>query len=128
MRCHCDSMVPYELCCKPLIDGTKEAKTALALMRSRFSAHVEKNALYILNTYGELLKSTIQIEQIQQGFQGLKWEDLEILSVGKGQMTDEDGYVEFLAHYRHGNEQYTMHERSLFHKENDLWRYVGTSK
>ena len=128
MRCHCDSMMPYELCCKPLIEGTKEAKTALALMRSRFSAHVEKEAAYILNTYAERARSTLQLKQIEQGLNGIEWDELEILSVSKGQVGDDDGIVEFLAHYTQGSEHLTMHESSLFHKEHGLWRYVGTSK
>ena len=128
MRCHCDSMMPYELCCKPFIEGEKDARTALALMRSRFSAHVEKQPTYILNTYGERMRANIKIEEIKLGLNGIEWEELEILSVSKGQFLDEEGLVEFLAHYRQGVEQLTMHERSLFRKEHGLWRYVGPSK
>ena len=116
------------MCFKPIIEGEWEAKTALALMRSRFSAHVEKQPTYILNTYGEHKRANIRIEDIQQGLNDIEWDELEILSVSKGQFLDEEGLVEFLAHYRQGVEHFTMHERSLFRKEYGCWRYVGTSK
>ena len=128
MRCHCDSMMPYELCCEPLISGEKEAKTALALMRSRFSAHVEQQAVYIFNTYGEHLRSELLIENIEQSLKGIQWNELEILSVAQGRAFEEEGVVEFLAHYTQNSERYTMHERSLFQKENGVWRYIGTAQ
>ena len=128
MRCHCDSMMPYKLCCEPLISGDRAAKTALALMRSRFSAHVEQQATYIFNTYGEQLRSELLLEDIEHSLKGISWDELEILSVSQGRAFDEEGVVEFLAHYTQNSEQYTMHERSLFHKEQGVWRYIGTAK
>ena len=125
MNCHCDSMLPIELCCGPLLEGKKEAKTALALMRSRYTAHVVGDARYILETYGSLQRANLTLERITNGFTGVVWKELEILAVRQGRASDDEGVVEFLAHYKQGAEGFSMHEASYFQKEAGVWKYIG---
>lgn len=47
--CLCGSKQKYKKCCKPYHDGIFP-KTALQLMRSRYSAYALKNPQYIINT------------------------------------------------------------------------------
>ena len=125
MNCHCDSMLPFANCCQPLLEGKKEAPTALALMRSRYSAHVEKNADYIWKTYGELQRKSLSIEQLQKGIEQITWQELEILRIVRGRPDDDYGEVEFVAHYLQQNMPMSMMEHSFFQKEQDQWKYIG---
>ena len=125
MQCHCDSMLNFDLCCGSILQGSRTAPTALSLMRSRYSAHVEQNVSYILETYGQKQKKLLSRQQIQQGLQQTQWQELEILRVVQGKENDEYGEVEFLAHYLHQGNALTLHEHSYFQKEDGLWKYIG---
>jgi SEC-C motif-containing protein len=48
--CPCGSGRSYAECCEPYITGKEKAPTAEALMRSRYSAYVEHEIDYIINT------------------------------------------------------------------------------
>ncbi|MDP6109524.1 MAG: YchJ family metal-binding protein, partial [Rhodospirillales bacterium] len=48
-KCPCKSGLAYDDCCGPYIAG-KAAPTAEALMRSRYTAHVEDNHAYLIET------------------------------------------------------------------------------
>ena len=125
MRCHCDSMLPFEDCCKPFITGEQTAPTALALMRSRYSAHVEQNASYIWNTYGQEQRQNLSIEVLRQSLENITWQELEILRVVRGRTDDDYGEVEFVAHYVHNQASLSMIEHSYFTKEDGQWKYIG---
>ncbi len=49
-ECPCCSGKEFEECCEPYLKGSKDAPTAEALMRSRYSAYVTANVAYIGNT------------------------------------------------------------------------------
>ena len=125
MICYCDSMLPFSDCCQPFLTEQKNAPTALALMRSRYSAHVEKNGLYIWKTYGEKQRQNLSIEQLQNSIENIDWQELEILRVVQGRHSDEYGEVEFVAHYQHQNVSLSMMEHSFFQKEHGSWKYIG---
>ena len=48
--CPCGSNRSYDECCAPLINGERQADTAEALMRSRYSAYVKQNIPYLGET------------------------------------------------------------------------------
>ncbi|MCK5230331.1 MAG: SEC-C domain-containing protein, partial [Desulfobulbaceae bacterium] len=49
--CPCNSGEPYSECCAPLLAGDKNAITAEDLMRSRYTAYVERDVKYLLKTW-----------------------------------------------------------------------------
>ena len=49
--CPCDTGRPYETCCGPLHEGRRPAATAVALMRSRYSAYALGLRDYLLETW-----------------------------------------------------------------------------
>jgi len=51
--CPCNSGLDYAECCEPYITGQKNAPTAEALMRSRYTAYVVHAIDYIINTCHE---------------------------------------------------------------------------
>ena len=122
--CPCDSMMPFQLCCGPLLSGESQAPTALALMRSRYTAYAEGAADYLLRTYAAESRARVDMRATLAGMDGVEWTGLEIVSVRDGQTTHSQGQVEFLAHYLKAGELLTVHECSRFVREEGLWRYL----
>ena len=93
-------------------------------MRSRYTAFTQKDAQYIYQTYASKWKSTHQLSDIERGMGEVSWIELEIVAVFEGQQRDQTGEVEFLAHYEVDGQPMTLHERSLFIREDGHWRYL----
>ncbi len=117
MKCPCCSEKKYADCCKPYHDGALPP-TALALMRSRYSAYALGKVQYIIDTthpqspYFEkdLKKWRRAISQFCKSTQFLK---LEIVSFG-------EDWVHFIAHLSHG----LLDEKSQFQKVGEKWLYL----
>lgn len=120
MICPCCSGKKYEACCKPCHDGRISAPTALALMRSRYSAYALSKVSYIIETthstspYFE--KDRKKWEQaILEFCHTTHFTKLEILGYG-------EDWVHFVAHLRQ-KEPFLLDEKSTFLKEGDKWFY-----
>ena len=119
--CICQSGKLHVKCCAPLLTGQRFAKTAVQLMRSRYSA-------FALGGYGEYLLNTWSPSQHQAmtaaelSIISTKWIGLEIVS--KAQKGDQ-ATVEFKAYFLDGKgEQGLHHERSRFERLNGRWLYL----
>jgi len=115
--CPCGSGEPLELCCRPCLNG-KPAPTAVALMRSRYSAYVQDNHDYLMKSW----HPDSRPEQL--GGTALNWIHLEIVGSKKGQECDETGVVEFVASFSAGQKGKQLHERSRFVRLDGVWVYV----
>ncbi|MBY6221805.1 YchJ family protein [Marinobacter nauticus] len=113
-NCPCGSGKAYQLCCQPCHAGAP-ADTPEALMRSRFSAFVVKDADYLLATWHP---ETRPAELDLSG--SPEWVSLQVLSSSAGADT---GRVHFRAVYRAGGGWGYLEERSDFSKENGRWFY-----
>ncbi len=120
MTCPCGSGKALEDCCKPYHDGTVDAPTAEALMRSRYAAFVLDLPEYIWKTWHESTRPELEL----LGGLALKWIDLKILSAEAGNHDDEQGQVHFVASFVSGNKGKKLDEISKFIKEDGLWYYV----
>jgi SEC-C motif-containing protein len=117
MKCPCCSGEEYSTCCKPYHDGAW-APTALALMRSRYSAYALGKANYIVVTthpqspyYEQDRKKWKKgILEFCHSTQFLK---LEILGYG-------EDWVHFIAHLSKAN----LDEKSQFEKVDGRWMYL----
>ncbi len=117
--CPCGSRKTYASCCKPLIAGYQHAVSAEALMRSRYTAYVLKNADYLLNTWHDSTRpAAIPLSSIPE------WRGLRIVRTEEGRENDLRGVVEFKAKAAGGNTIRVLHEVSRFVRENDRWLYV----
>ena len=118
MKCPCNPANEYVNCCKVFHDG-KPAPTAEKLMRSRYSAYALKMEDYIFKTWHSSSKPAIL------GLNGdnTKWVGLQVLNKVKGEETDQDGYVEFIASFEQNGKLGVMHETSYFVKEFGAWLY-----
>lgn len=117
--CSCESGRSYSSCCELLIAGNKSATTAEAVMRSRYTASVVKNAEYLLKTWHLSTKPENILSDTIPEFYGL-----HIVRTEAGGEEDNHGVVEFKAKYISQGKYRELHEISRFVKENDEWFYV----
>lgn len=126
--CPCGSGLVFENCCQPHILGLEKPLTAEKLMRSRYTAFVVGAVDYILETHHPDKKKEIDRQGIKDWSEKSQWLGLEILNTDKGQVGDEEGIVEFAAHYIQEGKTYNHHEVSLFKKVDDSWYFFDIHK
>lgn len=118
--CPCNSGDQYRQCCEPIINGDTIARTAEALMRSRYTAFVIKDVDYISKTWHPSTKPVgISPETIPE------WYGLEIVNTKEGNDHDFKGIVEFKATSLTQKKIWHLHEVSHFVKEEEQWLYVN---
>ncbi len=121
--CPCCSGKAYDACCGPVIEN-ESASTAVALMRSRFTAYATVQAEYLYKTSHPVTRPESISEEIESWAKENTWTKLEILNTEKGSKNDAHGTVEFKASYTDSNgKNQVHHERSAFLKENGQWFY-----
>jgi SEC-C motif domain protein len=115
--CPCCSQNPFSACCEPFIIGTKTPPTALALMRSRYTAYVLHDADYLIKTTHISQRKQYSKTEILDWAKNNNWQKLEIIN--KTQTT-----VEFKAYFLNQDSNAIIHhEFSNFKLENDNWFY-----
>ena len=124
--CPCGSLKKYKKCCKPFHDKITFPKTALELMKSRFSAFAVLIADYIIFTthennsdYISDLKSWNQ--DIMNFSKNKRFERLEILDFIEGEV---ESFVTFKATLFQDNTDISFIEKSRFLKVEDKWLYI----
>lgn len=116
--CPCGSGRVYDACCGPLHEGA-EARTAEALMRSRFSAFALGLAEYLLASWHPSTRpASLELDD------GTVWRRLQIVDTVAGGPDDAQGVVEFRASYRDADGAGVLHERSRFTRVDGRWAYV----
>ena len=117
-KCFCDTGLLFEDCCGLYLQNNQKAPTALALMRSRYSAYAIHDADYLLETtYVSELKHYSKSEILKWATTN-KWQKLEIISF-------TENTVEFKAYFLDSNNQPQVHyEFSTFKFENNAWYYL----
>ena len=118
--CPCGSKNKYKKCCQAYHKGAK-AKTALLLMKSRYSAYAVGNSSYIVKTthpnnpdFTDNIKAWK--ESIESFCEATDFLGLEILEFVDG---EKEAFVTFKAKLSSGD----MVERSRFLKEGGEWLY-----
>jgi SEC-C motif domain protein len=125
ITCPCGSNKPYDSCCAPLHKG-QFPETALALMRSRYSAYALNLPNYIVMTthqdHPEAKKNIpLWLEEISQFSLTTKFKKLEIL---KSEEKGDQAIVCFAAHLEQGGNRLVLKEKSLFEKVLGRWLYL----
>jgi len=118
--CPCGSKKKYKKCCQIYHKGAK-AKTALEIMKSRYSAYAVGDAKYIIKTTHpencDYIENRVQwIKSIKEFCQYTDFDGLEILDY---KTNENEAFVTFKAMLSSGN----MVEKSKFLKVNDIWLY-----
>ncbi|QNN45085.1 SEC-C domain-containing protein [Pedobacter roseus] len=118
MNCPCGSGITYQHCCQPYHLSLKNAPTAEALMRSRYSAFVTANAGYLYETTHNSKRKNHSKSAYLNSAKNTKWLKLEIIF-------SAFDVVEFKAYYLNKKFQTeVLHEKSNFRLEDGRWYYV----
>ncbi len=122
--CPCHSGKKYAECCKPYHSGTLP-ETALALMRSRYSAYALHLADYIMQTThphnrAHLSDKERWKKEIMGHYKNTDFYDLKITDFIDG---PKEAYVTFTAYLRQGNRDVSFTEKSRFLKIDNQWLY-----
>lgn len=125
LRCPCNSGESYESCCGRYHQGFNDPNTpawpgtAVALMRSRFSAFALGLPEFLLATWHpDTRPAELELDE------AIVWQDLDIIRTEAGGPFDSNGVVEFEAHYRLLNQSNSQHEVSDFVREGGRWYYL----
>jgi SEC-C motif-containing protein len=122
-RCPCGSGVIEAACCSIFIDGVP-APTALALMRSRYTAFVRGAVDYLIDTHDASTRKSANRAAIAQWSRETTWKGLEIVGTERGGEDDDEGIVEFIARGITNGKPFAQRERSRFRKVDGRWYYV----
>ena len=128
-RCPCCSTLLFEECCQPYICEIKVAPTPSALMRSRYTAYVLKNASYLIATWHPDCQPEKWRDSLQEGFANTHWQGLQVIDQQEGRDPAE-GFVEFAARFTEPGSDavHLIHERSRFLRLNERWYYIDGIK
>jgi len=120
-KCPCGSGNDYKKCCAQYIKDGKNAPTAEALMRARYTAYVQKEVDYIIDTHDSETRKDVSRESVEEWAKDSKWFGLEILKTARGEEDDKNGVVEFIAEYKQDGTKFRHHEHSEFVKKKGKW-------
>jgi SEC-C motif-containing protein len=116
--CYCGNNLSFEECCKPYITELKNAPTAEALMRSRYSAYATATIDYLVKTTHLSTRKNHEKAEIESWSKSNKWTKLEVLDA-------TDSTVTFNAYFIDDrNQPQIHHEKSSFILEKENWYYV----
>lgn len=116
--CPCGSGEPFGSCCQAIHHG-ELPETAEQLMRSRYSAYAVGNMDYIWQTWHPTTRPVVSMPDAV-----LPWVKLEVVDTVGGGPDDDEGVVEYKAHYRDGEGTSALHERATFSRRAGRWFYV----
>lgn len=121
--CPCGSGEPAAACCALYHDGVP-APTALALMRSRYTAFVRGAIDYLMETHDPATRSSVDPKALAAWSRDTLWMGLEIVATEAGGEADETGVVEFIARGVTNGRPFTQRERSRFRRVDGRWVYT----
>ena len=117
--CPCESGQQYRDCCKDFIEQVTDADTALALMRSRYTAFVQRDEDYLrYSWHPDTCPEKIRLNA------ATKWLGLKIINTTDGSVNDTHGQVEFVARSKNQGKASRLHEVSRFARSQGRWVYL----
>lgn len=120
--CPCGTGNRYLDCCGAYLQKKSNPSSPEALMRSRYTAYVEKNADYIRKTMKEPALKKYNKKNILKGRE--QWQGLQVIHASIDPNNTSVGYVEFIASFLLDNTLHQIHEKSEFHFIDNRWYYV----
>ncbi len=121
--CPCGSGRAFDNCCGPYLLGDAAAPTAEALMRSRYTAYAMNSIDYLYKTSGARVQKEFDAASSKRWAESSVWTGLDIVRTEKGGVDDDDGVVEFIAHYSIKDQPFDHHEIASFKKINGEWLF-----
>ena len=122
MQCPCNPSKTYSECCQKAHQNINIVRSAVQLMRSRYSAFVLANIGYLQKSHHSTTRpSKKEKREIEKWTTSVNWVALEILNT-------TETTVEFKAFFKENGVLNHIHENSKFCKENEHWVYVGANE
>ncbi|WP_072314389.1 YchJ family protein [Agrococcus sp. Marseille-P2731] len=117
-RCPCGTGLPFGECCAPIHRGERQAATAAALMRSRFTAYAVGDVDWLLASWHASTRPrSLELDP------GIRWLRLDVLGSTGGGPFDREGTVAFASHWLAEGTRGSMREHSRFRRDAG-WQYV----
>lgn len=118
-RCPCRSRLTFGECCGPYLGGAT-APTAVALMRSRFTAYALRDVAHLVRTWHASSRpDDLDLDD------DVAWVGLQVVDHVAGGADDATGTVHFRASWRSPTERGVLEEVSTFVRLADGWVYVA---
>lgn len=122
--CPCGSEKKFKRCCKVFHEGEKP-KTALELMKSRYSAYAANDTKYLIETTHKdnpdyTPDEKVWEDTLHEYFDHTEFKNLEILDFID---SEDEAHVTFKATVCQGAITTSFIEKSKFVKAHDLWLY-----
>ncbi|MCL2101720.1 MAG: YchJ family protein [Fibromonadales bacterium] len=118
--CPCGSEKNYSLCCEPIIKKTAFAENPEALMRSRYSAYVKGEVLWLRDSLEESQRKDFDEKGARQWSNAAQWLGLTIVN-SKVDEENNSGHVEFIAKFKQSGVAREHHEVTEFVRKNGKW-------
>ncbi len=122
-KCPCLSDLDFDVCCGPFLSGKEQPGTALALMRSRYTAFTRAEIDYIKSTHDPETRDEFSEDDTREWATNAEWLGFEVLKTEAGGPEDDTGIVEFVAHYQLQGNGIDHHEISQFRKLDQRWYF-----
>lgn len=117
--CPCESGKNYDTCCRPFIDKQCDPSTAVALMRSRYTAFTRGHETYLrYSWHPDYCPEDIHLNA------ETNWLGLKIINAVAGKQGDSTGEVEFIARNKTNGKAHRIHENSQFILYQSHWVYT----
>ena len=120
--CPCGSALGYLACCGQYIESKKFPETPEQLMRSRYSAYTLACIPYIKKTMRGKALLGFQAKEARGWAKRVVWLGLRVQNAYFEH--PDKGFVEFIARFREGVEEKSIHEISEFQRVKGGWFYV----
>ncbi len=118
--CPCGSGQTLETCCGPIIAGAP-APSPEALMRSRYTAYLQRAFDHVERTHTPEANADFDRAEAERVANEVEWLGLEI---HRAEEDGDTGVVEFTVRFRHNGVERRNHEVSQFRRQAGAWLYV----
>ena len=112
-NCYCGASQPFYLCCQQYHQHLN-APTALALMKSRYSAFCVADVAYLEKTQKGDASIGFNQASTASFAESVEWLGLQIIRAYADKQDSNLAYVEFIARYLQDNQILDIHELSEF--------------
>ena len=122
--CPCGRKKHYVNCCGKSHQNVANAETAEDLVRSRYTAFVLADGDYLMESHHSSTRPSARKKELVQWAKSVKWLKLEIINTTAGAENDDEGTVEFKAHFKDRTKPQFIHQNAKFVREYGCWAYL----
>jgi SEC-C motif-containing protein len=124
VTCACGVGETTETCCGPIIEGKKNAPTAEALMRARYTAYAIGQIDFLEESIHPDHRDGVDRDSTKAWSENADWKGLDIIATEAGGPNDQKGTVEFRARFSIKGVAQEHHERATFERKDQRWYFV----